>query len=75
MGFLSIFDRLIFLKLIIFMYKIPANLKKEEEKKRALKIVSQVCGKLLPASIRHDIHFKPYSAMYSISKLPPSNLK
>lgn len=35
----------------------------------------QARGNLLSASIRHGIYFKPYSAMYSISKVPPSNLK
>lgn len=73
MGFLNIFDMLILSKLI-FLCEKYLKLKKEEGKESLKNCMLQACGNLLSASIRHGIYFKPYSAMYSISKLPPSNL-
>lgn len=66
---------LIFLKLIIFYVQNTLNLKKEKERKSFKNCLLWACGNLLSANSRHGIYYKPYSAMYSISKLPPSNLK
>lgn len=64
-----------FKKLITFPCgKKNLMLLKKEEGKRALKITLG-CGNLLSASIRHGIYSSSCSAMYSISALPPSNLK
>lgn len=75
MGFLSIFDILIFLKLIIFNSEIcPPPQQTGGEKGSFTNCMLPARGNLLSASIRHSIYFKAYSAMYGISELPPSNL-
>lgn len=66
---------LMFLKLIFVCEKYPQPQERGGEKESFKNCMLQACGNLLSASIRHGIYFKPYSAMYCISKVPPSNLK